>query len=241
MKKNTTCLNIAGFYVLSTTTNHLCKKIKEELTLKNKFILLFANANFIVQCRNFLPWINSDSVILVNDGIGMDIAAKMLYGKKFKENLNGTDFCPAFLAALDKPHKLFLVGAQPGIAEKAGEIIHQRYGHEVVGCADGFEQIKVNNICEKINQSGAEIILVALGNPRQEAWIKDNYEALDAKLIIGVGALFDFISGNIKRAPKWVCDIRCEWLYRLWLEPKRLAKRYSIDILRFFILVFKHR
>jgi beta-1,4-glucosyltransferase len=91
-----------------------------------------------------------------------------------------------------------------------------------------------------INRSQAEVVLVALGNPMQEEWILVNRQALDAKVVVGVGALFDFWGGYKPRAPQLVQRLRLEWLYRLCLEPRRLLRRYTLDILMFLLLCRKY-
>ncbi len=78
-------------------------------------------------------------------------------------------------------------------------------------------------------------MLVALGNPHQEEWILNNYQKINAHFFAGVGGLFDFWSGDKPRAPKWLQNIRMEWFYRLCIEPKRLYKRYTLDVLRFLV------
>jgi beta-1,4-glucosyltransferase len=79
-------------------------------------------------------------------------------------------------------------------------------------------------------------VLVALGNPRQEAWILENSPELTPSTYIGVGALFDFMSGAMPRAPQWMRSVRMEWLFRLYKEPRRLVRRYTIDFLKFLYL-----
>jgi beta-1,4-glucosyltransferase len=96
-------------------------------------------------------------------------------------------------------------------------------------------------LVESINRSQAEVVLVALGNPIQEEWILANREALDANVVVGVGALFDFWSGDKPRAPLLVQRVRLEWLYRLCLEPRRLLRRYTVDIMAFLVLCNKYR
>jgi beta-1,4-glucosyltransferase len=95
-------------------------------------------------------------------------------------------------------------------------------------------------LCQRINASGADIVLVALGNPRQEEWIRQNMGALNANLLVSVGALLDFLSGGVRRAPMWVQKIRFEWLYRLAQEPQRLLRRYTVDIARFLYLCLRY-
>jgi beta-1,4-glucosyltransferase len=199
-------------------------------------VLVFANTNFVTQCQALRPWLCSEEVAIVNDGVGMDIAALLKYGKKFEENLNGTDFVPKFIQQLRRPARIFLLGGQIGVAAGAAKVIAGVLGQKVVGVQDGYTPIGQADLHTKINQSGADIVLVALGNPTQEEWIQTNMHALDATLYVSVGALFDFLSGGVKRAPLWMQRIRMEWFYRLLQEPRRMARRYSIDVVRFLLL-----
>lgn len=226
-------LPLAGYPILSARAVTVRQVLKERLARSQKTVLLFANTNFVMQCRSLLPWLHSKEVLLLNDGVGLDIAALLKHGYRYKANLNGTDFVPSFLANLKTQRRIFLFGGKPGVAEKAGIAIERDIGQQVVGCMDGYTQRSSEALCAQINNSGAEIVLVALGNPIQETWIRNNMHALDAKLLIGVGALFDFLSGEVERAPNWVQEIRCEWIYRLMQEPNRLLRRYTVDIFSF--------
>ena len=94
--------------------------------------------------------------------------------------------------------------------------------------------LQVLGLVDSINASGADVVLVAFGNPAQETWILEHCDACDAPLMFGVGALLDFLSGNARRAPPWVRRLHLEWLYRLACEPRRLLRRYTWDLARFF-------
>lgn len=233
-------LPLASFPIRSMTASSLSDLLQERLGSAHKTALLIANTNLILQCQPLRDWICSDEVVLVNDGIGLDIAALIKHGRRYQANLNGTDFLPYFLTGLRTPRKVFLYGGKPGVAEKAGELIRQKCGQQVVGCIDGYTVIAPTALCGAINRSGAEIVLVAMGNPLQEEWIHNHMRALDAKLFVGVGALFDFLSGGVKRAPLWVQKIRFEWLFRLIQEPKRLVKRYTLDIVKFLYVCVRY-
>lgn len=232
-------LPLAGYPVISARSVSVRHVLAERLAGAKKTALLFANTNFVMKCRNLLPWLQDADVFLLNDGVGLDIAALLKHGRRYKANLNGTDFVPAFLKKLPTRHRLFLFGGQPGIAKKAALVIERDIGQQVVGCMDGYTPLAADALCRQINESGAEIVLVALGNPLQEAWIRAHMHALDAPLLIGVGALFDFLSGETRRAPAWVQAIRCEWIFRLSLEPRRLLRRYTVDIAAFLYLCLR--
>lgn len=239
--QHTTHLPLAGYPIISIAADVLVPQLAQRLATPQKTILLFANTNLVLKCQAIRSWFTSEEVILVNDGIGLDIAAWLFHGRRYCENLNGTDFLPRLLKSLGVRRKIYLLGGMPGVAEKAAEILQSDLGHEVVGCTDGYAKLESANLHKRINQSGAEIVLVAMGNPIQEDWIRANADALDATLLVGVGALFDFLSGNARRAPLWVQKIRFEWLFRLSLEPKRLLRRYTVDIANFMLLCLRDR
>jgi beta-1,4-glucosyltransferase len=233
-------LALAGYPVFSTTSQDLCDVLQERLDAERKTVLVFANTNFVLQCQPIRNWLNGDDVIIVNDGIGMDIASLLQHGKRYKDNLNGTDFMPLLLKTFTQSHKIFLLGGKPGVAQKAGAAIEQQTGQQVVGCADGYSNADPATLCAQINASGADIVLVAMGNPIQEEWIRKHMGGLNARLFVSVGALFDFLSGGVQRAPLWVQKIRFEWLYRLTREPRRLAQRYTLDLGRFLFLCLRY-
>ena len=234
---------IAGYPVIKTTSPVLARYLRQIVQRQKKVSLFFANTNFIVQCRYMLGTMKSDSVKIVNDGIGMDIAAFLFRREKFQENLNGTDFIPYFFSRAQRPLRVFLLGGKPEVLIKAAEHVRVSLRQTVVGTCDGYTGIEHDHaeLIAAINDAQAEVVLVALGNPIQEEWILLSRQALHANVVIGVGALFDFWSGDKARAPDFVQRTRLEWLYRLCLEPRRLLRRYTIDIMRFLLLCRKHR
>jgi len=232
---------VAEYPVTETTHAELAETIKTRMTGNKKTLLFFANTNFIVQCRPLLNRMKNEDVIIVNDGVGMDIAAKLLYKRKFMTNLNGTDFTPYFFFRYGQPLRVFLIGSKPEVLHKAAYHLVHELKQMVVGSCDGYEGMQKPDLLETINNAQPDVILVAMGNPRQEQWILDHYQQLDTKFISGVGALFDFWAGDKPRAPQWVQDMRMEWLYRLSIEPKRLMRRYTLDILVFLTHCFKYR
>lgn len=232
---------IAGYPVTRTDGPALAERLLGALRTRTKLALFFANTNFIVQCRKQLPRMRDEAVIIVNDGVGLDIAAA-LQGARFAQNLNGTDFTPFLFRHSERPLRVFLVGASRRVLQKAADHCRHQLGQQVVGACDGYADLRGRrDLVGDINRSGADVVLVALGNPIQEEWILKHRAALDAGIVIGVGALFDFWAGAKARAPALVRTLRLEWLYRLWLEPRRLARRYTVDIVRCLALCHRHR
>jgi N-acetylglucosaminyldiphosphoundecaprenol N-acetyl-beta-D-mannosaminyltransferase len=164
------------------------------------------------------------------DGIGIHIGCRM-QGIALRENVNGTDLFPLLCAeAATQKRSLFLLGARPGIAAAAAANMQQRYpGLQVAGTRHGyFDAAQEQSVIDQINASGAALLLVAFGAPRQDVWLHRHRAALRPPVCLGVGGLFDFYSGRIPRAPVWMREIGLEWLYRLVQEPGRMWRRYVI-------------
>ncbi len=167
--------------------------------------------------------------IVFNDGIGVDIASKALYGEKFPANLNGTDFIPYALDKLRSGLRLYLLGGTDQVRSRAVEHYVLRWpNHKVIGSHPGFfRESDAGVLAERVKQTRPDIILVAMGCPKQELWLQRFIPDV-CSIGIGVGALFDFQTGTFPRAPPLIREMRLEWLYRLLLEPRRLAKRYLV-------------
>ncbi len=232
---------LGGFPLLKTTGEELLAELRNRFHHGQQTALFFANTNFIVQCQALRDEMTTDTLI-INDGVGIDIATWLIHRTRFPENLNGTDFTPELLHQLGSSAKVYLFGGKPGIAERAAQNLRTQNIH-VVGVSDGYGQARnQNQLRQTINDSGANVLLVAMGNPLQERWILEERKQLNATLLLGVGALLDFLAGDKPRAPDLIRKLRLEWFYRLCLEPGRLIRRYTIDIFRFLSLCLReHR
>lgn len=234
-------VSLGGFKVLGTTASELATRLLACRDNQTQATLFFANTNFIVQCQP-LRHLMTDDVLIVNDGVGMDIAARLLRGVRFQENLNGTDFLPYLFRNAAAPLRVYLIGGKPEIVARASRHVSEKLGQVVVGYCDGYTGMRANqSLVETINQAKPDVVLVALGNPIQERWILDHRSKLDTTILAGVGALFDFWAAAKPRAPLLVQRLRMEWFYRLCLEPRRLMRRYTIDIAKFFQLCYRYR
>ncbi|MEO9339387.1 WecB/TagA/CpsF family glycosyltransferase [Mesorhizobium sp. SB112] len=168
--------------------------------------------------------------LVLADGIGVDIAAKILYGAPFPANLNGTDFVPVFLRAVPQSLHVGLIGATRQNADEAAKkLLALAPQHTFTVIHDGFfSPGEEPEILKSIEDLRPDILLVAMGVPRQELWIASNLDERHCTLPIAVGALLDFLSGAVPRAPGWVRQLRLEWVFRLALEPGRLWRRYIL-------------
>lgn len=233
-------IQVAGFPIVRTTSHRLANHLLKQVAAGTKAAVLFANTNFIVRCRYLLIAMSRDDVTIVNDGLGLDLAVRFIHRKTFRENMCGTDFVPYLFSKSTRPLRIFMLGSRPDVLEEAARHVRDVLCQDVVGTCDGYDGMRTaTDLVETINRSGAEVVLVALGNPTQEEWILHNIDGLRANAVMGVGALFDFWSGRVRRAPKMIRRLRLEWLFRLCLEPRRLLARYTVDIVTFLLLCRK--
>lgn len=224
---------------LKTTAGFLARGLDQA---KQKSVA-FVNADCVNQLASNSEYRETLSTFdhLYADGIGMRIAAKM-QGHQLVDNVNGTDLFPLLAGELEQRGKrIFLLGGKPGVAQKVAHYLDKNYpGLEVVGEQHGyFNKDELPAVIEQINESRADIILVAMGAPRQEHWIKTNRSSLNAKLLIGVGGLFDFYSGTVSRAPLWLRKLSLEWVWRLMMQPTDKAKRYLVGNPVFLLRAWK--
>lgn len=164
------------------------------------------------------------------DGVGMRWAGRAL-GRPIVENVNGTDMFPQLcrgLVATDR--SVFLLGGRPGVAEDVAAWMTKTYRDiRIAGTRNGyFTAEEEPQVVAEIAASGAELLLVAMGDPRQTLWIEQHLPKLGVRVAMGVGGLFDFFSGRVPRAPLWMRQLGLEWLYRLYQEPRRLWRRYVV-------------
>ncbi len=168
--------------------------------------------------------------MLLPDGSGVKIASKIC-GEKMGHNLNGTDlFIPLCQQAARLGVPIYLLGAKPDIAKKVAKSVQKEVPSiKVAGFRDGFfTKDEEKSVIAEINQSGAGILFVARGVPLQDCWLAENQHRISIPVVLGVGGLFDFFSGNVPRAPKIMRKVGMEWLYRLYQEPVRLFTRYIL-------------
>lgn len=192
----------------------------------------------------------TDASMVVADGAPL-IAVSRLLRKALPERVAGSDLAPAVIAAADEAAaaggrrlRLFLLGAGPGVADRAAFKIGQRWsGVDPVGtyCPPiGFEQDSAENekILAAISAAKPDVVLIGLGAPKQELWTSRFHERIDARVALCVGATIDFLAGEKARAPEWVQRCGLEWAHRLASEPRRLAARYARDAWEFPQLVW---
>ena len=175
-----------------------------------------------------------------SDGFGMRIAARK-NRVQLKDNVNGTDMLPDLCkTAVKKGLSIYLLGGKPSVAKTtAHNLCQQHPGLQIAGSADGyFEPNSYLKVIEKINESQADILLLAMGSPAQEKWLIQHANLINCRTALAVGGLFDFYSGKISRAPLWMRELGMEWVWRLIQEPKAKFNRYIIGNPLFLIRTF---
>jgi len=205
--------------------------------------IIAINPEKIIKARKDLKLLNflQSAGLLIPDGIGAVLAARILFGKKLSR-VPGSELMPAICQrSVEKGYKIFLLGAAPNVNEKAVDVLEKNYKNiQIVGNQHGyFSKDELPRIVKTINASGADILFIALGSPRQEQWIEENLPKLNIKVCQGVGGTFDVIAGNVKRAPILFRKIHLEWLYRLLSQPKRLLRQTALP--KFIYLVFRQK
>ena len=206
--------------------------------LDKPFVISFVNAHAVNLCHNdseFLAAIMLSDLVL-RDGSGMKLLYKLL-GRDAGGNLNGTDFIPSLLQQ-SKDKKIALLGSSDEVSQGAALKL-TKLGNEVCLTANGFHDNDV--YVEKIRNAEIDIVVLGMGMPKQEfisLLIREKIEK--PILIINGGAILDFMSGSIERAPKLLRLFGLEWVYRLLLEPKRLWRRYILGNISFIVKGLKY-
>ncbi len=218
--------------IRNTTMDESLDWIMTRVKTQDSSMLAFVNPdclNSAWENENYREVLQGAARVLP-DGIGVHLGCR-IQGTRLAANLNGTDMFPRLCKrAAENGASLFLLGARPGIAAAAAENMEKQIpGLRIAGTHHGyFDEQKTAEVIAKVNGSGADILLVAMGAPRQELWLARHADELTAYVRMGVGGLFDFYSGRVQRAPVWVREIGMEWVWRILMEPRRMWRRYVI-------------
>ncbi len=227
---------ILGTKVHPLTLAQLHQAIEGIIKRSSKAIV----ANVNVHALNLAykrPWLReffNTSEIVFCDGAGVILGGKLL-GFDIPERITYADWMWQFAAfANPRKYSFYFLGAKEGIAERAAErLLEKSPDIRILGIHHGyFNQEKSSEenqeIIAKINRVKPDVLVLGLGMPLQEKWLLENWGDIDAKIALTGGAVFDYVSGELQRGPRWLTDHGFEWLARLFIEPKRLWKRYVV-------------
>lgn len=243
MVENLPCIRILGIKVHRITMADALDTIKRYITSGKPHMIVTADASMIARAQDDtdLRDIINDADLVTPDGSGIIKGAKIL-GTPLIERVSGVDLARELCRmSAEDGFSVFFLGAEPGIAESAAENLAKSYpGMKVAGIHDGY--FKPDNdpeIAGLVKKSGAQALLVAMGIPRQEKFIKQYMSDMGINVAIGVGGSFDVFSGKVKRAPVWFQNHGLEWAYRLAKDPSKISK---VSVLpKFLMLVYKER
>jgi N-acetylglucosaminyldiphosphoundecaprenol N-acetyl-beta-D-mannosaminyltransferase len=220
--------------------NNKCPTGYVTLTCVDSLVNAYTNPLFKSICNG--------SFLSLPDGLPLVWIARRSKGaKKIKSNTRGTTFFYKFIEqTAGKNYKHFFYGGKEGVAEQLKKVFEEKFPQvKIVGTyCPPFRELsreEDRKVCDMINASGADIIWVGLGAPKQEYWMSLHQNRLSAPLMIGVGAAFDFLTGNAREAPGWMQKTGLEWLFRLRSEPRRLWKRYLIGNSLFIYWLIKEK
>lgn len=240
-------ISLMGLDIDNVSLEEAILEIDNLINNKKSSYVVTPNVDHVVQLQkdDLFKKIYMNADLVLTDGMPLVWASKILK-KPIKEKVSGSDlFLPLCQHAANKGYKVFFLGGLEGVAQKAADIIIQKYpGFKICGVYSppfGFENDKSENqkIINMINQADPQILFVGVGAPKQEKWIYKNKNKYKQLVSLAIGASFDFVAGTVKRAPVCLQRAGLEWLYRFIKEPRRLFKRYFIDDARFLVIFAK--
>lgn len=201
------------------------------LAYKNSWLRSFLNKSDIVFC----------------DGAGVMLAAKLL-GQALPERITYADWMWNLAKLANKNnYSIYLLGGKPGIADQAAKKFIDAFPDlRILGTHHGYYDkftgsVENNQVVEEINELSPNILIIGFGMPIQEQWLMENWYRLNTNIALTGGAVFDYVSGELRRAPTWMTNNGMEWLGRLLIEPRRLWQRYLLGIPQFFWRIFLQR
>lgn len=235
-------VEILGIPVHKLTTADALTQVQRFMAQPRLHQIATVNPEFVMTAQDDAAFaeVLRHADLCLPDGVGLLYAARRL-GQPLPERIAGSSFIYELSAlAAEKEWSLFLLGAGPGVAEEAAAILTARTpGLVIAGTYAGSPDPAENDaIVARINTSGAQILLVAYGAPKQDLWIDRNRDALTTvRLAMGIGGSLDFITGRAVRAPQWVQDLGLEWLHRLVNEPWRWRRMTALPRFGWRVLI----
>ncbi len=233
-------VEIVGVGIDRVTMAEAVDRLREYLQEERCSMVFTPNSEILIEAVKDpeLEEILNKGQLVVPDGIGVVIASRF-YGMPLQERVAGFDLMNRLFEVGDGLGcRIFMLGGKEGIAEEAAEKLKLRFpGLVVAGTRNGyFDAGDEAGIVEEINRSGADILLAALGAPKQEKFIFRHRDTLCVKIAMGVGGSFDVLAGRVKRAPEFYQKAGLEWFYRLIKEPRRIGRMMRLP--KFILLSF---
>ena len=242
-------VNILGVQISNITNEHLLESFTEHIGQKQKTQVCITPVNSVLSAikdPQVLSIYNASEYVLC-DGTPIKWAAGFL-NTPIVERITGLDLLPNLVAHCAKhDFSIFLLGASPGVGEQLKQTIRAKYPNcKVVGVyvppfMKVFSEEENIKMIDAINAVSPDVLLVSLTAPKQDIWIAENMDKVNAFVQVGIGGAFEVMAGLAKRAPKWMHAAGLEWFYRFIQEPKRLFRRYFIEAPLFIPLIIKQK
>ena len=225
-------IDILGVKVDSCTMQQAVEQIEQYIENREPVLVATANAEMIMRATHDreLMRILNEAALVVPDGAGTVWAARHL-GHAMPERVAGYDLAQQLMKlAPERNQRIYFFGSAPGVAEKARKKAEELYpGIQIAGVRNGFFTKKDEPaIIQDIREAKPDILLAALGVPKQEKWLAAHMKELQVPVSIGVGGTLDVMAGVMKRAPKWMQEAKLEWLFRGMLQPKRAGRLVAL-------------
>ena len=225
-------INVLGVGFVDVTMDQAVAEGVRLMNTRGAHYVATPNPEIVEICRQdraALEAVNGADLVLA-DGVGIIYGAKIL-GTPLKERAPGIEFAQRLMGRMAENGKtLFLLGAKPGVAEQAAENLKRQYpGLRIAGVHDGYFQ-EDGPVAEEIRESGASVVFVCLGAPKQEKWMRKNGADTGASLLIGLGGCLDVFSGQVQRAPKIFQRLGLEWFHRLLKNPSRIGRMMKLPL-----------
>ncbi|MCI8550437.1 MAG: WecB/TagA/CpsF family glycosyltransferase [Lachnospiraceae bacterium] len=236
-------------FVNNVSMDETVTLIEEMIHSDRKTYVVPINVDVVMKMEkdSYLKKIVDTADLVLTDGKPL-IWISNIQRRPIKEKVSGSDLVPLLCGkAAEKNYRIFIIGGKDGVAEQAKQKLEMKFPKiniaGVYAPPMGFEKDpeEVEHINRMVSAAHPDLLIVCLGCPKQEKWIYENYKKYDAKVSVCAGATVDFLSGQIKRAPKWMRECGLEWFYRFLQEPRRMFKRYFIDDMKIIRLMFKYR
>lgn len=244
-KKMNKTIRVLGVPISKVTMSEATQSIRDYVHSDSFHSVITPNPEIVMLATkdDVFHQIIEEADLVVPDGIGVVIASRLKKGDKLTERVAGYDLVQNTMKeAVEQGYKYYFLGSKPGVSEKAAEKMREAYpGIEIVGTRDGyFKPEDEERILQDINESGANILLVALGAPRQEKWmVQHRHQMPQIKVAIGVGGSLDVMSGSVKRAPLAFQKLGLEWFYRLLKEPSRFIRMLVLPKFLLKVIFYK--
>jgi N-acetylglucosaminyldiphosphoundecaprenol N-acetyl-beta-D-mannosaminyltransferase len=234
--------NVLGVNVSAISMDDAIATIERWIGEGRREYVCVTGAHGIMECRHdpSLHQIHNEAGMVTPDGVPLVYFLRLI-GKKRTTRVYGPDLMRAMtdVSAL-RGYRQFYYGGDVGVAEKLKETLAGASGLQVVGtiCPPFWKMTPAEDqaVVDAINAARPDIVWVGLSTPKQERWMAEHRERIDASVLIGVGAAFDFLTGTKRQAPQWMQRHALEWLFRLWSEPRRLWRRYAYIVPGFAFL-----